>query len=153
MEPYDVAAVTPDGKPTKRRVTPGQYKTAPNHVVTSMGEMHYYATPAETPAKMGDLMAWYGRETDKAERHPLVLAATFHYQFVLIHPFDDGNGRMARLLMNLILMQYGYPPAIIPIDKKGVCFLALETADAENDLEPFIMHIGKGLYHSLDHYR
>ncbi|MCP4357577.1 MAG: Fic family protein [Chloroflexi bacterium] len=152
VEPYEVDAVTPDGKPTKKRVMPGQYKTAPNHVATSTGEMHYYATPEETPAKMGDLMAWYRRETDKAERHPLILAATFHYQFVVIHPFDDGNGRMARLLMNLILLQYRYPPVIIPIDKKGSYLLALETADAEDNLEPFIIHIGEGLLHSLDLY-
>lgn len=128
VEPYEVDAVTADGRPTKRPVTPGQYKSAPNHVITSTGEMHHYATPENTPAKMGDLMAWFHREADKAELHPLILAATFHYQFVVIHPFDDGNGRMARLLMNLIFMQYGYPPVIIPLDKKGEYLLALETA-------------------------
>jgi Fic family protein len=150
VEPYKVDAVTGDGRPTKRRVIPGQYKTAPNHVLTSTGEMHYYATPEETPAKMGNLIAWYRRETDKAELHPLILAATFHYQFVAIHPFDDGNGRMARLLMNLIFLQYGYPPVIIPTDKKGEYLLALETADAENNLDPFVIHICESLLHSLD---
>lgn len=150
VEPYEVDAVTADGRATTRLVTPGQYKSAPNHVITSTGEMHYYATPEETPAKMGDLMAWFRRETEKVELHPLILAATFHYQFVVIHPFDDGNGRMARLLMNLLLMQYGYPPVIIPLDKKGEYLLALETADADNNLDPFISHIGKGLLNSLD---
>ncbi|MCB9009595.1 MAG: Fic family protein [Ardenticatenaceae bacterium] len=48
---------------------------------------------------------------DKDELHPLILAATFRYQFVVIHPFDDGNGRMA-LLMNLIFMQAGFPVII-----------------------------------------
>lgn len=150
VEPYEVDAVTGDGRPTKRLVTPGQYKSAPNHVITSTGEMHYYATPEETPAKMGDLMAWFRRETDKAELHPLILAATFHYQFVVIHPFDDGNGRMARLLMNLIFMQYGYPPVIIPLNKKREYLLALETADADNNLNSFIVYIGMALLHSLD---
>ncbi len=150
VEPHEVNAMTADGRATRRRVVPGQYKTTPNHVVTSTGEMHYYATPEETPAKMGDLMAWYRRETDKADLHPLVLAATFHYQFVTIHPFDDGNGRMARLLMNLIFMQYGYPPAIIPTNQKEAYLLALEIADADNNLHPFIEHVGKALLHSLD---
>lgn len=56
VEPYEVAALTPDGQPTKRRITLGQYKTWPNHVKTSTGEMHYYTTPEETPARMDDLM-------------------------------------------------------------------------------------------------
>jgi len=104
VEAYDVDAITPDGRPTRRRIAVGQYKTAPNHVRTTTGETHFYATPQETPALMGELLAWYRREAKVGELHPLVLAATFHYRFVAIHPFDDGNGRMARLLTNLILM-------------------------------------------------
>jgi hypothetical protein len=149
VEPYQVDARTPDGQPTKRTIQPGQYKTMPNHVGTSTGEIHYYATPEETPAKMAELMAWYRREMDKGELHPLILAATFHYQFVVIHPFDDGNGRMARLLMNLIFMQAGFPPVIIHAEDKNNYLLALEQADT-GDLEPFIVHIGNELINSLD---
>ncbi len=149
VEPYDVDAKTPDGYFTKRRIQPGQYKTMPNHVETSTGEIHYYATPEETPAKMSDLMAWYRRELDKGNLHPLILAATFHYQFVAIHPFDDGNGRMARLLMNLILMQAGFPPVIIHTEDKNNYLLALEQADS-GDLQPFIYLIGDELLRSLD---
>ncbi|GJM41302.1 MAG: hypothetical protein DHS20C20_15840 [Ardenticatenaceae bacterium] len=149
VEPYQVDAQTPDGQPTKRTIQPGQYKTTPNHVETSTGEIHYYATPEETPAKMADLMAWYRRELEKGELHPLILAATFHYQFVSIHPFDDGNGRMARLLMNLIFMQSGFPPVVVRTDDKNNYLLALELADT-GDLEPFIVHIGNELLNSLD---
>jgi Fic family protein len=152
VEPYEVDAMTPDGRPAKRRVRPGQYKTMPNHVRTSTGNIHYYASPEETPAKMGDLMDWYRRELDKGQVHPLVLAATFHYQFVTIHPFDDGNGRMARLLMNLILMQAGFPPVIVRNDAKDTYLLALEKADEDNDLEPFISLVGEALTRSLDLY-
>jgi len=152
VEPYDVAALTPDGRPTKRRIHPGQYKTRPNHVRTSTGAVHYYATPAETPAKMGELIAWYRRELDASALHPLILAATFHYQFVTIHPFDDGNGRMARLLMNLILMQAGFPPVIVRTDNKQTYLLALEKADADDDLEPFINLAGEALIHSMQLY-
>jgi Fic family protein len=149
VEPYQVEARTPDGQPTKRTIQPGQYKTMPNHVETSTGEIHYYATPEETPAKMADLMAWYRREVAKDELHPLILAATFHYQFVMIHPFDDGNGRMARLLMNLIFLQAGYPPVITRTEDKNNYLLALEQADT-GDLEPFIVHIGNELINSLN---
>jgi len=149
VEPYQVEARTPDGQPTKRTIHPGQYKTMPNHVETSTGETHHYATPEETPAKMADLMAWYRRAVDIGDLHPLILAATFHYQFVTIHPFDDGNGRMARLLMNLIFMQAGFPPVIIHTEDKNNYLLALEQADT-GDLEPFIVHIGNELLNSLD---
>ncbi len=152
VEPYDVDAVTQDGRPTKRRVIPGQYKSMPNHVHTSTGEVHYYANPEETPAKIADLMAWYRRELDKGDLHPLILAATFHYQFVTIHPFDDGNGRMARLLMNLILMQAGFPPVVVQLDTKNEYLLALEQADTDDDLTPFIEIIGKSLLNSPDLY-
>ncbi|MCI0398034.1 MAG: Fic family protein [Chloroflexi bacterium] len=152
VEPHEVDALTPDGRPTKKPIQPGQYKTSPNHARTSTGEVHYYATPEETPAKMGELMAWYRRELARGELHPLILAATFHYQFVAIHPFDDGNGRMARLLMNLILMQAGYPPLIVRNEDKNAYLFALEKADADNDLEPFVNLIGESLIDSLELY-
>lgn len=152
VEPYQMNTQTSDGTPVRRRIQPGQYKTMPNHVYTSTGGVHYYATPEETPGKMGNLIAWYRRETEKGELHPVVLAATFHYQFVIIHPFDDGNGRMARLLMNLILMRFGNPPAVIHTSTKENYLLALEKADADDDLEPFITLVGESLVQSLKLY-
>ena len=151
VEPYEVDAITPGGWPTRRRVAIGQYKTAPNHVRTSTGEMHYYATPEETPAMMGDLMAWYRQETATGDLHSLVLAATFHYRFVAIHPFDDGNGRMARLLMNLILMQRGYVPVVIKLESRADYLLALENADA-GELADFVVLVGEALIRSLELY-
>ena len=149
VEAYDVDAITPDDRPTRRRIAVGQYKTAPNHVRTTTGETHFYATPQETPALMGELLAWYRREAEVGELHPLVLAATFHYRFVAIHPFDDGNGRMARLLTNLILMQHGLVPVVIPLEARGDYLLALETADA-GDLTDFILLVGQELIRSLE---
>ena len=148
MEPYDIDAVTPDGRPTRRRVAIGQYKTMPNHVRTSTGEIHYYAMPEETPALMGELMAWYRKESEKGELHPLLLAAIFHYRFVTIHPFDDGNGRMARLLTNLILMQHGFVPLVVPLEREEEYLLALEKADA-GELEDFVALLGEALIGSL----
>ncbi|MDP2039116.1 MAG: Fic family protein [Ignavibacteria bacterium] len=151
VEPYEIDAVTADGKPTKRTVTPGAYKTQPNHVKTATGEMHYFATPEETPAKMQDLMTWYRKTREDKEVHPVVLAAFFHHHFVSIHPFDDGNGRMARLLMNLLLMQSNYPPVVIKTKDKNNYYLALSQADAGNT-SPFTEYVANALIHSEEIY-
>jgi Fic family protein len=151
VRPYEVTAATPDGGKTKKWVKLGEYKTEPNQVVTPTGQIHQFALPQETPAKMGDLMKWLRTETEKKELHPIVIAAIFHHEFVSIHPFDDGNGRMARILMNLLLMQDKYPPAIIKIQERDAYFLALARAD-NNEREPFIGFIADKLGRSLGIY-
>lgn len=151
VEPYEIDAVTADGKPTKRTVAIGAYKTQPNHVKTATGEMHYFATPEETPAKMEELMNWYRKTREDKEVHPVVLAAFFHHRFVSIHPFDDGNGRMARLLMNLLLMQSNYPPVVIKTKDKNNYYLALSQADA-GDTSPFVEYVANTLIHSEEIY-
>lgn len=149
VEPYSNPAQTPDGQKIEKHVTLGAYKTMPNHVKTPTGEIHYYATPEETPAQMTDLVDWLRDHQQKNDLHPLVLAAIFHHRFVAIHPFDDGNGRMSRLLMNLLLMQYGYPPVVIKQQDRQAYYYALRQADA-GDLGTFIGYIGENLLHSLD---
>jgi Fic family protein len=129
----------------------GQYKTTPNSVKTNTGAIYYYASPEETPALMGELMQWFRAESEKGDLHPLIVSATFHYRFVRIHPFDDGNGRMARLLMNLILMQTGYVPVIIKLASKGAYLFALEQADA-GELEDFIVLVEGELIYSMELY-
>ena len=151
VEPYDVNAVTSDGTPTTKRVRLGEYKSSPNHVKTLTGEIHYYAPPEETPIKMKELMDWYRASKDDPDIHPLLLSAAFHHRFVAIHPFDDGNGRMARLLMNLIFFQNEYPPAVIRLDDRNAYYLVLSQADA-GDLKPFVEYIGECLLHSFDIY-
>ncbi|MCR5861053.1 Fic family protein [Flavobacterium sp. J372] len=148
-ESYEVDAQTPDGKPTKKKVIVGDYKKMPNHVLTKTGEMFYFATPEETPSKMGDLMAWYNEKIAEADINPILLAAEFHYKFIRIHPFDDGNGRTARILMNFILMKFGYPPVIIKTEDKENYYAVLRLADADN-LEPFIDYIAQNLNRSLE---
>lgn len=151
VERYQSDAVTADGIRTKRWIEVGTYKTAPNHVVTATGQTHFFATPEETPAKMAELVDWYRAARDAGELHPVILAATFHYRFVSIHPFDDGNGRMARILMNLILMQFGYLPVVLKQEHKGDYFLALQRADA-GDLSDFIALIAQNLMASEELY-
>lgn len=151
VEPYDVKAQTADGLPTTKRITLGEYKTQSNHVKTATGETHYYATPEETPIKMRELMEWYAEISKAADIHPVVVAALFHHKFVSIHPFDDGNGRLSRILMNLILMQNGYPPVIIKMDDKHNYYSLLSRAD-NGDSWPFVEYISEQLFNSLKLY-
>lgn len=148
-KPYSSPAITSDGKPTRKRIEIGQYKTSPNNVETSTGDIFYFATPEETPAKMHDLMNWLDKE-EKKEEHPLLIATGFHYQFVRIHPFDDGNGRMARILMNLILMKHGYPPAVIRMSLRDNYINTLETADKTESISDLTQFIGESLKISLN---
>jgi len=118
-------------KPTR----PGQYKVEPNHVVRLDGKIHHYCEPIKVPEEMERLLRFY--EEKKSERHPVELAAEMHYGLVQIHPFADGNGRLARLLMNLILMHNSYPPAVIRNEKRQEYYQALIAAD-EGDLSGFV---------------
>lgn len=148
-EPSWKEAITPDGKATRRKIEVGKYKTQPNHVITVTGETFYFATPEETPAKMQELVEWYRVERAKPDVNSIILAALFHYRFTRIHPFDDGNGRVARILMNFILMQFGYPPVIIKTADKENYYAVLRLADADQ-LEPFIEYVATNLVRSLN---
>jgi Fic family protein len=147
-EPYEVDAITPDGKPTKRMIQIGQYKTVPNHVRTVTGETHFFASVEETPAMVHELMDWYRAQREISDTNPIFLSALFHHRFISIHPFDDGNGRTGRLLMNFILMQYGYPPVIIKTEDKINYYRALQQADGGNT-DAFVDYIAVNLQRSL----
>ncbi|TAE00845.1 MAG: Fic family protein [Bacteroidetes bacterium] len=151
IEPYQTSAQTPDGKTTKKTISLGEYKKMPNHVQTLTGETHFYASPEETPIKMQELMDFYRNLQANSQIHALVLCAVFHYEFVNIHPFDDGNGRMARLLMNLILMKKGFPVIVIRQEKefRNQYYAALAQADSET-FQPFVELLAEGLLHSLE---
>jgi Fic family protein len=147
-ESYEVDAITSDGKPTKKRIHIGEYKKTPNHVKTKTGEIFRFSSPEETPIKMSELIAWYrAKETDPSI-NPIILAAEFHYRFIRIHPFDDGNGRTTRILMNFILLKFGYPPVIIRTENKEEYFSMLQLADS-GDIEPFFNYIARNLNDSL----
>lgn len=103
----------------------------------------------KVPQLMEELIRWINGNLGKL--HPIELAVFAHYKLVAIHPFYDGNGRTARLLMNLILMQHGWPGAIVPFNERKRYFNLLEKADKDN-YAPFINLMAQFIEHSLDLY-
>ena len=100
------------------------------------GATHRPPSPTQVPAAMQALAAWCGSEA--ASLHPVERAARLHADFVKIHPFVDGNGRTSRLLMNLELMKSGFPPAVLPVERRLDYYDALDLACAQGDYQPFI---------------
>ena len=92
--------------------------------------------PEEVSREMGSLLSWYSK--NKMVLHPLILAAYFHSAFKTIHPFVDGNGRVGRLLMNLILHINKYPMINIPNKKKHIYYKSLEDAQLKGDLSSLV---------------
>ncbi|MBP1594078.1 MAG: ibpA [Bacteroidetes bacterium] len=162
VRPFWKDAVTDAGQPTRMEVKIGEYKSRPNHVQTATGEIFYYATPEETPIMMKELVEWYNDEADKKQLSPIELAALLHYRYIRIHPFEDGNGRIARLLVNYVLIRNNYPPIIIQSKDKdnylrilhqcdvAVGLTASEGASATIDgIRPFVEYMNEQLEHSL----
>jgi Fic family protein len=113
----------------------GRYRQG-NVLIT--GSSHKPPDAFKIPKLMEDLTAWIKKSTGKL--HPVQLAALAHHKLVNIHPFTDGNGRTARLFMNLILMQKGYPMVVILKNDRQKYYRALEKADkgSTDDIEKFI---------------
>jgi len=92
----------------------GSYKTLSNNVEAfdsqgrSLGVVFETASPFDTPAKMSDLMKWTREALDDNAWHPLIIVAVFKVVFLAIHPFQDGNGRLSRVLATLLLLKAGY---------------------------------------------
>lgn len=135
-EDYTVRKELPDGSVTTYMIHAGQYKTRPNSVKTVTGEMFEYAAPEETSALMTDLIEWYNRAVEDDNLSALELASLFHYRYIRIHPFEDGNGRIARLLVNFILLRAGYPMIIVRSDDKDKYLSALNRCDVVVGLNP-----------------
>ena len=120
----------------------GEYKKFPNHVEAfaedgrSLGIIFETASPFDTPFMMADLIEWFNREWKRREFHPLLLIAIFLVNFLAIHPFQDGNGRLSRIFTTLTLLKSGY--SYVPYsslekvieDNKEQYYLALRRAQA-----------------------
>jgi Fic family protein len=107
----------------------GIYSTLPRRIA---GSPVIFPNPVKIPQSMKDYGEWLG----KAEPVP---ASSFeaHFRLVAIHPFGDGNGRTARLLMNLLLLRAGYPPVAVRPEDRKTYLDTLEHASIRDDLKPF----------------
>lgn len=137
-----------NGNIVMRKITPGAYKRQPNHVLTLSGEIHYYVDPLQVPGEMEKLVGTIAEKENSTHTHPVELASLAHYEITCIHPFDDCNGRVARILLNLILMRAGYPPIVIKMEERRTYLEALEKAD-KGDKEPFYLFIAGHVKRSL----
>lgn len=124
----------------------GQYRTG-NVLIT--GSSHSPPEAYELPHLMSEFVDWM--KSNKKKYHPVELAALAHHRLVHIHPFVDGNGRTARLLMNLLLMQQGYPLVSILKNDRKKYYDALDKADRGNEA-PLMQFIAQAVERSLNLY-
>ncbi len=111
----------------------GRYRTVNVRIA---GASHLPPDQVQVPELMEHFITWHREEAPSL--HPVERAARVHSDFVKIHPFVDGNGRTSRLLMNLELMQAGYPPAVLPVEKRLAYYEALDQDHAEGNPAPFL---------------
>lgn len=135
-------AINSQGQQVKKKLTAGEYKTLPNHVLQKDGRIHYYVDPLKVKDQIEELVGWANNSV--AQLHPIHVASVVHYNLVRIHAFDDGNGRGARILMNLLLMKQGFFSVVIRTEKKRQYLDTLLAAD-QGDLMPFIAFISTEL--------
>ena len=109
----------------------GRYADLARYVRTETGR-HVFPSPAEIPALMGDFAGWLRGAPDTP-----ATAFEAHRRLVDIHPFNDGNGRTARLLMNLILIRGGFPPIAVRPEDRANYVVALQQTQAGQGVERF----------------
>ena len=124
----------------------GRYR---QHHARITGSQVILPNPVKIPKLMQDFMGWL--ENNNPD-HVAKIASDAHYRLVSIHPFTDGNGRTSRLLMNLLLMQEGYPPAIIRKEDRLEYINSLEKAQIVGSLDDFYNLIYEAVDRSLDIY-
>jgi Fic family protein len=124
----------------------GRYRNA--NVIIG-GAEHTPSDALQVPQKMRDLIIWLNSQ--KGKTNIIELAALLHHKLVYIHPFFDGNGRTARLTMNLLLMQAGYPLVIILKNDRKKYYDALDKADS-GKYDPLVKFIAQSIERSLDIY-
>ncbi len=137
---HDVEGIDQFGRAARIAFEHGAYKQSSNNPIRSDGAEHQYCPPEQVPGQMDQLIMFH---LEHAEMNvaPDVSAAWLHHRFTQIHPFQDGNGRVARALASLVLIRAGWFPLVISRTNRGQYLDALEDADA-GDIEPLIRLFG-----------
>jgi len=131
-----VEGIDPHGKKVNAPLIRGDYKRQPNNPRRPDGELHEYCPPEHVVAEMDRLMEMHHQH---GEVPPEVEAAWLHHRFAQIHPFQDGNGRVARALATLVFVKSGWFPPVVRDRERGTYIDALEAADA-GDLKPLVKY-------------
>lgn len=114
------------------------------------GATHKPPQAIQVPEQMQAFIDWYNTEANTL--HPVERAARVHGEFVKIHPFVDGNGRTSRLLMNLELMQAGFPATVIEVEQRLDYYQALDKAHCSDDYTDFIALVAQCVEKSFAPY-
>jgi Fic family protein len=124
-------AITEDGKIVYIPLIKGDWKKWPNNPLQKDKTLHEYCPPEQVPNEMEHLLELHQKHKDE-NVSPEVEAAFLHHRFTQIHPFQDGNGRVARTLASLIFLRNGDFPFVVRDDERAEYIDALEEADQEN---------------------
>ncbi|GIE76192.1 hypothetical protein Aph02nite_21420 [Actinoplanes philippinensis] len=122
------------GRIVHKALSHGSWKTHKNQAVTAEGDIVEFAPPEHVQSAMEMLLVEYGKSSST---HPIIRAAWLHHQFTSIHPFSDGNGRVARALTLLVLLQARYAPLVVDRRQRVDYIATLENASA-GDLRPLV---------------
>lgn len=125
----------------------GQWRAGQVHI---RGSTHVPPHPRDVPQLMAEWIVWL--DGNSLSYPPVVRAALAHVAFEAIHPFSDGNGRVGRLLLNLMLMRDGYPPALVPQEWRIGYLHGLHQAQTSGNHTPICNLIGRAVEQALDRY-
>ena len=131
-----VVVFDPSGQPFETRLERGLYKAMPNNPLRPDGSVHEYCPPEHVSSEMDRLIEFH-RQHAKRGTQPHIEAAWLHHAFTQIHPFQDGNGRVARAIASLVFIKDGFFPLVVNRDDREKYIGALESAD-QDDLSPLV---------------
>ena len=131
-----VAAIDQFGREIETELLHGIWKQQPNNPTRPDGTRHVYCPPEHVQMEMENLLSWH-RQHEEKHVPPEVSAAWLHHRFAQIHPFQDGNGRVARSLASLVFLRDQWFPLVVRRDDRDAYIRALESAD-RGDLKPLI---------------
>lgn len=131
------------GQVVERELVHGQWKKWANHVERQDGSLLEYCPPEHVDAEIDNLTQWY-EKLEQTNVHPIIKAAWLHHRFVQIHPFADGNGRVARTLTLLVMQRHHYAPLVIDRFHRADYLKALDSAN-DGELRPLV-----GLFTNLE---
>ena len=130
----DTEAINSLGKTVQVKLLKGQFKTHENNPKRDDGQVFIYCPPVHVESEMDKLIKTYEEQSDQ-ELHPIILSAWVHHAFTQIHPFQDGNGRIARLIASLILIKNDLLPFTVKREDKPTYIKSLDRADVNEPQE------------------